>query len=126
MFSVSTLLENLASSVTKNVLIRMFPRVWKLIRSKEEGRYTAAVEALVETDADIRTLTENVSSEKAAQVISSAQKPLSAVERKYILLFMSGKSTEEVAEAMHVAPASVYTMKYRIKKKYPDSLPLPF
>ena len=97
-----------------------------LIRSKEEGRYTAAVEALVETDADIRTLTENVSSEKAAQVISSAQKPLSTVERKYILLFMSGKSTEEVAEAMHVAPASVYTMKYRIKKKYPDSFPLPF
>ncbi len=97
-----------------------------LIRSKEEGRYTAAVEALVETDADIRTLTENISSERAAQIISSAQKPLSAVERKYILLFMSGKSTEEVAEAMHVAPASVYTMKYRIKKKYPDSFPLPF
>ncbi len=97
-----------------------------LIRSKEEGRYTAAVEALVETDADIRSLTENVSSDKAAQIISSAQKPLSAVERKYILLFMSGKSTEEVAEVMHVAPASVYTMKYRIKKKYPDSFPLPF
>lgn len=97
-----------------------------LIRSKEEGRYTAAVEALVETDADIRTLTENISSERAAQIISSAQKPLSAVERKYILLFMSGKSTEEVAEAMHVAPASVYTMKYRIKKKYSESFPLPF
>ena len=97
-----------------------------LVRSKEEGRYTAAVEALVETDADIRSLTENVSSDKAAQIISSAQKPLSAVERKYILLFMSGKSTEEVAEVMHVAPASVYTMKYRIKKKYPDSFPLPF
>jgi DNA-binding CsgD family transcriptional regulator len=97
-----------------------------LVRSKEEGRYTAAVEALVETDADIRSLTENVSSDKAAQIISLAQKPLSAVERKYILLFMSGKSTEEVAEVMHVAPASVYTMKYRIKKKYPDSFPLPF
>ena len=97
-----------------------------LVRSKEEGRYTAAVEALVETDADIRSLTESVSSDKAAQIISLAQKPLSAVERKYILLFMSGKSTEEVAEVMHVAPASVYTMKYRIKKKYPDSFPLPF
>lgn len=97
-----------------------------LIRSKEEGRYTAAVEALVETDTDIRTLTENVSTEKAAQVISSAQKPLSAVERKYILLFMSGRSTEEIAEAMHVTPASVYTMKYRIKKKYSASFPLPF
>lgn len=97
-----------------------------LIRSKEEGRYTAAVEALVETDADMRTLTENVSTETAAQVISSSKKPLSAVERKYILLFMSGKSTEEIADVMHVAPASVYTMKYRIKKKYPESFPLPF
>lgn len=97
-----------------------------LIRSKEEGRYTAAVEALVETDADIRVLTEKVSAEAVSKIYASAQKPLSAVERKYILLFMSGKSTEEIAETMHVAPASVYTMKYRIKKKYPDSFPLPF
>ena len=64
--------------------------------------------------------------DKAAQIISSAQKPLSAVERKYVLLFMSGKSTEEIADAMHVEPASVYTMKYRIKKKYPADFPLPF
>ena len=97
-----------------------------LIRSREEERYTAAVEALVETDAGVRALTENVSPDKAAQVFSSALKPLSAVERKYIMLFMSGKSTEEIADAMNVAPASVYTMKYRIKKKYPESFPLPF
>jgi len=80
----------------------------------------------VETDADIHVLTEKVSAEAVSKIYASAQKPLSAVERKYILLFMSGKSTEEIAETMHVAPASVYTMKYRIKKKYPDSFPLPF
>ncbi len=97
-----------------------------LIRSKEEGRYTAAVEALVETDSDIRVLTEKVSRDAARKIFSSAQKPLSAVERKYVLLFMSGKSTEEIADAMHVEPASVYTMKYRIKKKFPDTFPLPF
>lgn len=97
-----------------------------LIRSKEAGRYTAAVEALVESDADVSLLTQKVSLDKAGKVFSSAQKPLSAVERKYILLFMSGESTEEIADAMHVTPASVYTMKYRIKKKYPDSFPLPF
>ena len=97
-----------------------------LIRNREEGRYTVAVEALVETDAGVRALTEKVSPDKAAQVFSSALKPLSAVERKYIMLFMSGKSTEEIADAMNVAPASVYTMKYRIKKKYPESFPLPF
>ena len=97
-----------------------------LIRSKEESRYTAAVEALVETNADIRALTETVSPEAAKKVFSSAQIPLSAVERKYILLFMSGKSTEKIAEAMNVEPASVYTMKYRIKKKFPEGFPLPF
>jgi len=97
-----------------------------LIRSKEESRYTAAVEALVETDSDIRALTEKVSPEAAKKVFSSAQIPLSAVERKYILLFMSGKSTEKIAEAMNVEPASVYTMKYRIKKKFREGFPLPF
>ena len=71
-------------------------------------------------------LTGNVSTEQAGKIFASALKPLSAVERKYILLFMSGKSTEEIADAMHVAPASVYTMKYRIKKKYPAGYPLPF
>jgi hypothetical protein len=97
-----------------------------LIRSREESRYTAAVEALVETDADIRALTETVSPEAAKKIFSSAQIPLSAVERRYILLFMSGKSTEKIAEAMHVEPASVYTMKYRIKKKFREGFPLPF
>lgn len=97
-----------------------------LIRSKEESRYTAAVEALVETDSDIRALTETVSPEAAKKVFSSAQIPLSAVERKYILLFMSGNSTEKIAEAMNVEPASVYTMKYRIKKKFREGFPLPF
>ena len=97
-----------------------------LIRSKEQQRYTAAVEALVDTDLDVRALTGKVSPDAANKVFSLAQKPLSSVERKYILLFMSGKSTEEIAEAMHVEPASVYTMKYRIRKKYSDSFPLPF
>ncbi|MBR6416077.1 MAG: hypothetical protein IKS22_08235 [Bacteroidales bacterium] len=42
------------------------------------------------------------------------------------MLFMSGKTTEEIADAMQVAPSSVYTMKYRIRKKFPEGYPLPF
>lgn len=59
-------------------------------------------------------------------VLQAAIKPLSSIEKKYLALFMEGKSTEKIAEIMHVEPATVYTMKYRIKKKYPADYPFPF
>ena len=80
----------------------------------------------MESSPEIQALTGKVPSEPANRVFAAADKALSAVERKYILLLMSGKTTEEIADAMHVAPASVYTMKYRIRKKYPAGYPLPF
>lgn len=97
-----------------------------LIRSREQSRYTAAVEALVEKDPKVRKLTSGVAPELARKIFDSAEKPLSAVERQYILLFMSGSSTEEIANAMNVDVSSVYTMRYRIKKKYPQGFSLPF
>ena len=98
--------------------------LWR--RNRIQMQYSEAVEALVGTDAAVRRLTADVSTDAARKIFAAAQKPLSAVERKYILLFMSGKTTEEIADAMHVAPASVYTMKYRIRKKFPAAFPLPF
>lgn len=98
--------------------------LWR--RNRLQMQYSAAVEALIETDSEVRDLTKDIPADTANKIFSAARKPLSAVERKYILLFMSGKSTDEIAAAMHVAPASVYTMKYRIKKKFPDNHPLPF
>ena len=59
-------------------------------------------------------------------IFHDAVKPLSNMEKKYLLLFMEGKSVEEVSLIMHVEPASVYTMRYRIKKKFPDNYNLPF
>lgn len=59
-------------------------------------------------------------------IFHDAVKPLSNMEKKYLLLFMEGKSVEEVSLAMHVEPSSVYTMRYRIKKKFPDNYNLPF
>ena len=98
--------------------------LWR--KNRLEQQYSEAVEALVEADPEVKNLLGEVLSDRANKVFSSANKPLSVVERKYILLFMSGKTTEEIAGAMHVAPASVYTMKYRIRKKFPESFPLPF
>lgn len=59
-------------------------------------------------------------------IFRDAVKPLSNTEKKYLLLFMEGKSVEEVSQVMHVEPSSVYTMRYRIKKKFPDNYNLPF
>ena len=98
--------------------------LWR--RNRLQMQYSAAVEALVETDEEVRSITERISVDRANKLFAAAEKPLSAVERKYILLFLSGRTTEEIAAAMHVEPSSVYTMKYRIKKKFSDSFPLPF
>ncbi len=65
-------------------------------------------------------------SPKFDEILSSAVKPLSINEKKYFLLFLDGKTTDEIAAAMHVEPSSVYTMKYRIRKKFPDDYLLPF
>ncbi|MBQ9173770.1 MAG: hypothetical protein IJ161_08595 [Bacteroidales bacterium] len=114
----------LASAVLLLAAAVLYLHLWR--RNRLQMQYTAAAEALVETDAKVKALTENVSATRSLEVFSAATKPLSAVERKYIMLFMSGKTTEEIADAMHVAPSSVYTMKYRIRKKFPEGYPLPF
>ena len=48
------------------------------------------------------------------------------MEKKYLRLFAEGKTTTEIAKAMNVEPSSVYTMKYRIRKKFPETVVLPF
>ena len=58
--------------------------------------------------------------------VQAAIKPLSPIEKKYLSLFIEGKTTEEISAAMHVEPSSVYTMKYRIRKKFPTDYNLPF
>lgn len=95
-------------------------------REKEQMRYTAAVEALVEGNPKVRQLTKAVDLSLAKNIFHSSLKPLSTVERRYILLFMSGTSAEDIASAMNVETSSVYTMKYRIKKKFPKEFALPF
>ena len=59
-------------------------------------------------------------------VLNASVKPFSPTEKKYLALFLEGKSTEEISAAMQVEPSSVYTMKYRIRKKLPKDYPLPY
>lgn len=45
---------------------------------------------------------------------------LSNMDKRYLLCFAAGLTPEQVAEIFHVEPASVYTVRYRIKKKFPS------
>lgn len=61
-----------------------------------------------------------------AQILKAAEKPLSPAEKKYFMLFAEDRTTEEIASVMHVEPSTVYTMKHRIRKKFPRDFDLPF
>ena len=48
---------------------------------------------------------------------------LTNMDKRYILCIAAGMSVEEVADLFHIEPASVYTVRYRLRKKFPtDSL----
>ena len=59
-------------------------------------------------------------------ILESAVKPLTSIEKRYLGMLLEGHSTEEISSAMHVEPSTVYTVKYRIRKKFPEDFTLPF
>ncbi len=49
---------------------------------------------------------------------------LTNMDKRYILCFAAGMSVEDVADLFHIEPASVYTVRYRLRKKFPaDTFP---
>lgn len=64
--------------------------------------------------------------DEAHQLMERAVKPLSVVDQKYILCFLNGEDVKTIARRFNVEPASVYTVRYRMKKKFPDAVHLPF
>ena len=59
-------------------------------------------------------------------LFASTTIPLSTMDKKYILCFLSGLNADEAATFFNVEQASVYTVRYRIKKKFPLGISLPF
>ena len=47
---------------------------------------------------------------------------LTNMDKRYILCFASGMSVEDVADLFHIEPASVYTVRYRLRKKFPAAI----
>ncbi len=71
------------------------------------------------------TTLEGFSTEDVERVFASASTPLTNTDRKYVTCFMMRMSTLDICSLFHVEPASVYVVRYRVKKKFsnPDSLP---
>ncbi len=51
---------------------------------------------------------------------------LTNMDKRYILCFAAGMSVEDVADLFHIEPASVYTVRYRLRKKFPANSMFPY
>ena len=48
---------------------------------------------------------------------------ITTMDKRYILCFAAGMSVEEIADFMSLEPASVYTVRYRLRKKFSSDYP---
>ena len=51
---------------------------------------------------------------------------LTTMDKRYILCLAAGMSVEQIAELFHIEPASVYTVRYRLRKKFPADCEFPY
>jgi len=54
------------------------------------------------------------------------EKSISPTNFRYILLFLINADVQDIAVLFHVEMASVYTVRYRIRKLFPQQIILPF
>ena len=88
--------------------------------SKKTGNYinqSALAESLGITSVNLT---------EAQSIMDKAVSSLTVVDKKYILCFLSGESVKNIAARFNVEPASVYTVRYRLRKKFPGNVVLPF
>lgn len=103
-------------------------------RLREQRLYTEALQADAEQQAEHTSLTllasqlgiTGVNLEDAQTLMRKSVKPLTVVDQKYILCFLAGESVKRIAARFHVEPASVYTVRYRLKRKFATGEELPF
>lgn len=60
------------------------------------------------------------------QAVIAQGRRITTMDRRYILCFAAGMTVEQVALLMHVDPASVYTVRYRLRKKFPADFTFPY
>jgi tetratricopeptide (TPR) repeat protein len=57
------------------------------------------------------------------QVLLSHGKKITTMDKRYILCFAAGMTVEEIADFMSLEAASIYTVRYRLRKKFPSDHP---
>jgi hypothetical protein len=62
---------------------------------------------------------------KSVQAFQNGKK-ITVMDKRYILCFAAGMTVEDIADFMSLEPASVYTVRYRLKKKFPTEYPFPY
>ncbi len=60
------------------------------------------------------------------QVMLSHGKKITTMDKRYILCFAAGMTVEEIADFMSLEPASVYTVRYRLRKKFGSDYPFSY
>lgn len=60
------------------------------------------------------------------QVLLSKGSKITKMDKRYVLCFAAGMSVEEVADFMCLEPTSVYTVRYRLRKKFDSKYPFPY
>ena len=60
------------------------------------------------------------------QILLSKGKKITTMDKRYILCFAAGMSVEEIADFMCLEPGSVYTVRYRLRKKFASEYPFPY
>ncbi len=67
------------------------------------------------------TTIERLKSLEANQITSlfAQGRQLTNMDKRYILCFASGMSADQIAHLFHIETASVYTVRYRLRKKFP-------
>lgn len=103
-------------------------------RLREQRLYTEALTSEAKeasAHASLQLLADTLGTDKvnlaeAHLLMQKAVKPLTIVDKKYLLCFLQGEDVKTIAARFHVEPASVYTVRYRMKKKFPKNENLPF
>ncbi len=73
----------------------------------------------------IKTL-DNFDSGILNNIIYSAENKLSTLNVQYIVCFLINMNTKDIGMLFNIQQASIYSVRYRIKKKFPANMPLPF
>ena len=60
------------------------------------------------------------------QALLNHGQKITTMDKRYILCFAAGMSVEEIADFMCLEAASVYTVRYRIRKKMRSEYPFPY